>query len=377
MGRLTAIRLARPDETAGRCRTRLNRRASLPLRMTKWKQSDADEVFHVRFRAAANAATCGLATLAALSSVLAAIAITVPGGGCGRPASPVTHSSTAAPAPATIVSARPRSAENSMTGGELYLRHCSPCHGLDGDGQGVATRFLLPKPRNFRTSKFRLVSSLNGVPTSADLDAVLIHGISGTAMPSFRHLEEASRGKVISEVSRLRREGVRESVVHRLQEEYQEDDIDPEELRKMLDCQLAPGAAASAPPLGQATGALLRQGREIYIKQNCPRCHGGDGNGDTGLYLADEEGYPTRPRNLVREEFKGGHEPASISVRIRLGLPGTPMAANPNLSEQELVALVHYCRSLAREPKWQLTNHQRAKRVLDRGYLSPGHSTRW
>ena len=125
--------------------------------------------------------------------------------------------------------------------------------------------------------------------------------------------------------------------------------------------------------MGQATGALIRRGREIYVKQNCPRCHGRDGNGDTGLYLADEEGYPTRPRNLVWEEFKGGHEPSSVSVRIRLGLPGTPMAANPNLSEQELVALVHYCRSLARGPKWQLTNHQRAKLVLDRGFLSPGH----
>jgi hypothetical protein len=89
--------------------------------------------------------------------------------------------------------------------------------------------------------------------------------------------------------------------------------------------------------------------------------------------LADEEGYPTRPRNLIWEEFKGGHDPASVAVRIRLGLPGTPMAANPNLSGQELAALVHYCRSLAREPKWQLTNHQRAVLVLDRGFLSPGH----
>ena len=81
------------------------------------------------------------------------------------------------------------------------------------DGQGVATRFLFPKPRNFRTSKFRLVSTVNGVPAPADLDAVLVHGISGTSMPSFRQLDEASRGELIGEVLRLRREGVRESVV--------------------------------------------------------------------------------------------------------------------------------------------------------------------
>ena len=150
----------------------------------------------------------------------------------------------------------------------------------------------------------------------------------------------------------------------------------PEGTSQILDRQLAPGAAAPS-AYGQATPGVIRgAGRSTSQPQNCPRCHGRDGNGDTGLYLADEEGYPTRPRNLVWEEFKGGHDAPSVSVRIRLGLPGTPMAANPNLSEQELVALVHYCRSLAREPKWQLTNHQRAKLVLDRGFLSPGRAPR-
>ncbi len=326
-------------------------------------------MFQVKFRAAA----CGPGSMPAVISILITIAITVPEGGCRRPASPMTRSATVASAPATTLPARPASADSSLTGGELYLRHCSPCHGLDGGGQGTATRFLLPPPRNFRTSKFRLVSTINGVPTPADLDAVLVHGIPGTSMPSFRQLDEASRGKVIGEVLRLRREGVRASVVQRLRDEQQEEDIDPEELRQMVDRQLAPGVAVAVPALGPATGASLRQGREIYVQQNCPLCHGRDGNGDTGLYLADEEGYPTRPRDLVWEEFKGGHEPPSIAVRIRLGLPGTPMAANPNLSAPELAALVHYCRSLGREPKWRLTNYQRAKLVLDRGFLSPGH----
>jgi mono/diheme cytochrome c family protein len=271
------------------------------------------------------------------------------------------------------LSVQPRPADGSLTGRELYGHHCSPCHGLDGDGQGTATRSLFPAPRNFRTSKFRLLSTVNGVPAPADLDVVLVRGIPGASMPSFQQFAEAARAKLIDEVLRLRREGVRESVVQTLRDEYQEDDIDAEEVRKILDLQLTPGATVAVPAWGQATEALIRQGQEIYVKQNCPRCHGRDGTGDTGLYLADEEGYPTRPRNLVWEEFKSGHDPPSVFVRIRLGLPGTPMAANPNLSEQELAALVHYVRSLAREPKWQLTNHQRAKLVLDRGFLSPGH----
>lgn len=304
--------------------------------------------------------------------LLATIDILVLGAGCQRPESPASSFSAGESAPATTGALRERSAQVTLTGRELYLRDCRPCHGDDTAGQGVAARSLFPKPRNFRTGKFRLVSTENGVPTSADLNAVLTRGIAGTSMPSFRQLEEAPRGEVIGEVLRLRREGVRESVLRRLRDEDEEDEIDAEELRRLLDLQLTPGAAVAVPPLGQATEALLQRGREVFVVQNCPRCHGHDGSGDAGLYLADEEGYPTRPRNLVWEEFKGAPDLPSLYVRIRLGLPGTPMAANPNLSQQDVVSLVHYVRSLGREPKWQLTNHQRAKLVLEHGFLSPG-----
>jgi mono/diheme cytochrome c family protein len=233
---------------------------------------------------------------------------------------------------------------------------------------------LFPNPRNFRTSKFRLTSIVHGGPLPADLGAVLVHGIPGTSMPSFPQLDEAARGELIGEVLRLRAEGARETVVQRLRVASPEDDIDAAELRTILDARLAPGAAVAVPELGQPTPASIGRGQEVYVKQNCRRCHGPDGTGGTELYLANEEGYPTRPRNLVWERFKGRPDLASIYLRIRLGLPGTPMAANPNLSDEELVALVHYCCSLAREPKWQLTNHQRAQLVLDRGYLSPGRT---
>ena len=48
---------------------------------------------------------------------------------------------------------------------DLYKTHCSTCHGDKGDGVSVASRFLFPKPRNFRGGRFRLVSTENAVPT--------------------------------------------------------------------------------------------------------------------------------------------------------------------------------------------------------------------
>jgi len=332
---------------------------------------DTDERFDVTFHAAAHWAINGPASVAVMASVL--LILTALGIGCHGATSPPPRPEASETAQPATLSVQPRPADNSLTGRELYQNHCSPCHGADGGGRGEAARSLFPGPHDFRTSKFRLVSTVNGVPAPADLDAVLVRGVPGASMPSFQQFSEAARGKLIEEVFRLRREGLQEALVLKLRDEYQEDDIDAEELRKILDRQLTPGAAVAVPALGQATEALIRRGREVYVRQNCPRCHGPDGTGDTGLYLADEEGYPTRPRNLVWEDFKGGREPPSVFVRIRLGLPGTPMAANPSLSEQELSALVHYVRSLACEPKWQLTNYQRAKLVLDRGFLSPGH----
>lgn len=332
---------------------------------------DTDERFDVKFHAAGHGTIGRPASVAVMSPVI--VILTALGIGCHRATSPPPRSVAAETALPATFSVQPRPADDSLTGRELYLNHCGPCHGADGGGRGEGARSLFPRPHNFRSSKFRLVSTVNGVPSRADLGAVLVRGVPGASMPSFRPFAEATRGRLIDEVLRFRREGLQAALAFKLGDAHQEDEIATEELREILDLQLTPGAPVAVPKWGPATEALVRRGGEIYIQQQCARCHGPDGRGDTGLYLANEEGYPTRPRNLVWEEFKGGTDPPSIFVRIRLGLPGTPMVANPNLSEQELAALVHHVRSLAREPKWPLTNYQRAKLVLDRGFLSPGH----
>ena len=45
---------------------------------------------------------------------------------------------------------------------EIYTRHCTPCHGERGRGDGPAARFLDPPPRDFDRGAFRLVSTTNG-----------------------------------------------------------------------------------------------------------------------------------------------------------------------------------------------------------------------
>jgi Flp pilus assembly protein TadD/mono/diheme cytochrome c family protein len=259
-----------------------------------------------------------------------------------------------------------RQGESAMSGPELYAFYCSACHGANGDGSGRAARHLFPRPRDLRRDKSRLVSALNGVPTLEDLDAVIRRGMPGTAMPAFDYLSEEQQRLLSQEVLRLNREGIREQFVEQLRDE--EEPIDEDEVRDVVEFCTTPGELATVPPIGPADSQVIARGKEAYSTLGCNKCHGDDGTGTFDTPLFDDKGRPTIPRDLVHDPFKGGHEPNSIYLRILLGMPGTPHPACYNVSKDQLVDLVHYCRSLAQEPKRKRTNHQRAIQVAQQAY---------
>jgi len=74
----------------------------------------------------------------------------------------------------------------------VYRKHCVACHGVSGDGLGPAAMLLEPYPRDFRRGTFKFKSTAIGrKPTGKDIHRTLYDGIPGTAMPSFRALEES------------------------------------------------------------------------------------------------------------------------------------------------------------------------------------------
>ncbi len=255
----------------------------------------------------------------------------------------------------------------AASGPDLYALHCRACHGANGDGNGRATWHLFPRPRDFRTEQFRLVSTRNGAPTLGDLEAVTKRGMPGTSMPAFEDLSDEQHRLVAQEVLRLHREGVRSRFIEMLSKEGEE--LDENEVRQVVKHRTVPGKVTKAPQIGPPSSRSVARGKETYYGLGCNKCHGdeGIGNGDTRSF--DDKGRPIRPRDLAHEPFKGGHEPESIYVRIALGMPGSPHPASPTLAENDLIDLVHYCRSLSREPKRTLTNHQRAVFSSGRAYL--------
>lgn len=258
--------------------------------------------------------------------------------GIGAPSPP-----TPAPAPASRAS-------------QLYSLHCSACHGTNGDGKGHAARHLFPRPRDFRTDRFRLASTANGAPTLEDLERVNRQGMPGTTMLAFEDFTDEEHRLLAGEVMRLVKEGVREEYARALQQEGEE--IDEVDLGEVAQLATTPGELIAVPPIGPADPQTIAAGKDHYVEWSCTKCHGDDGTGPSDEPLYDDQGRPTVARDLVHDPMRGGPEDASLYLRLRLGMPGTPHPACPNVSERQLIELLHYCRCLAREPKRILTSHE-------------------
>jgi mono/diheme cytochrome c family protein len=191
----------------------------------------------------------------------------------------------------------------------------------------------------------------------------------GSAMPPWPKLSDKERSLLVAEVQRLHREGSRDLFVAQLKQDTGEEnpEIDPQELDDYVKSRTVPAEASATPTFGDSTAESVGRGKELYVKQGCVSCHGAEGKGDGQQVMVDIEGLPTRPRDLTRGIYKGGHDAASVYRRIALGMPGTPMPSSPNLKPEQIVDMVDFVRSLSDEPTRQaaILNRERlvAKRV--------------
>jgi mono/diheme cytochrome c family protein len=72
----------------------------------------------------------------------------------------------------------------------LFNRYCSTCHGYDGKADTPQARQLQPAPRDFTGTGFKHhAAAPNGLPTDAELQKVIVHGVPGTGMPAWPNLK--------------------------------------------------------------------------------------------------------------------------------------------------------------------------------------------
>ena len=293
------------------------------------------------------------------------------------------------------------STEGGQTGG-LFRRHCAHCHGVTGDGAGPTAAFLTPYPRDYRRGIFKFKDTQRASrPTDDDLRRVIVDGIPGTAMPSFRLLPRREIDALVEYVKYLSMRGETELLLYGLivedEEEATRDLIIEEALSISTDAwgaaedeiiEVPPRPSVDTP---EQLAASIAAGHEIFhgTKAACTKCHGptalGDGGSEADLYddwnrdkNADTSGEKfwslpvqmIRPRNLRMGVYRGGRRPADIYRRIHAGINGTPMpAAGPGpgspevLTPEQIWQVVDYVRSLPYEDA-SATNHEQRMATL-------------
>lgn len=221
--------------------------------------------------------------------------------------------------------------EQLERGRKIYFQACSPCHGIRGDGKGPAALGFDPAPRNFRRGVYKFRSTGSGMlPLDRDLERTVREGLPGTEMPRWKSvLAENDIKAVVQYVKSF--------------SPYFED---PKSLPLPADIVAVPGKRPFEP-----SPASIAAGRQIFVKQDCVKCHGAQGRGDgrEADKLKDDWETPIRPADLTLRHFKNGKGDRDIFRVFTTGLNGTPMPAFDELNDEQRWQLVDYIKSLERD----------------------------
>ena len=229
-------------------------------------------------------------------------------------------------------------------GRTTFSRQCAPCHGTAGRGDGEAAYLLYPRPRDFTSGRYKLVSTWERIPTDDDIHGAITRGMPGSAMPAWSHLPERTLQALVAYIKSLSREPL------------------------VVAPTVEPGPDGSGgqgviavPPEPPDTPASRARAREFFTDA-CASCHGESGRGDGVQEQVDDFGYPTRPRDLTLGVFKGNPAAADLYRRIIAGMPGTPMPSSSWAVGEDAWHLTHLVRS------WS-SDEQRARVEMRREVL--------
>jgi mono/diheme cytochrome c family protein len=191
----------------------------------------------------------------------------------------------------------------------IYVKQCASCHGAEGHGDGPAAYLLYPKPRDFWSARYRLVSTWEGVPTEDDTFGVITRGIPGSAMPAWGHLSESDRWALVRYVRGLA-----------------ETPLVVAASKAPADGKPGTGLVVVPPEPADAATNVAR-GRALFV-ESCGSCHGAEGKGNPQKIMVDAENRPIQSRDFTSGVFKGDPSPEQLYRRILAGIPGTPMPNN-------------------------------------------------
>lgn len=214
----------------------------------------------------------------------------------------------------------------AVAGQPVYRRFCIGCHGVLGDGQGENAMWIDPKPRNFTLAIFRCRSTPTGtLPTDKDLYDTIGRGMLNSNMPPWRPLTDQDRVNLVAYVKHFSPRWTTEK----------------------------PGTPIVIPPEPPVSAERIQQGRVLFQKLECWKCHGvtGRANGPSADTLTDDENRPIKPFNFHdSQRFKCGSSDQEMYKDFMTGLDGSPMPSfSDNVTPDQAWDLVMYLRTLQPE----------------------------
>ncbi len=195
--------------------------------------------------------------------------------------------------------ARPGDIDNGKI---LYDTHCVLCHGLKGEGDGVAAERLARKPRDFTQGVFKLKTTPPEELLSRDEDIfmAITSGSPSSGMPAWEKvLSEKERWDLVAYVKSL--------------SDLYEDEENPAPLDYSGQITTSPGSIA--------------RGKEAFFYFRCHECHGANGDDSPpDKVLKDDYGRRIWPEDLTKPwRFLGPNDQVGIYSRVTVGIPLTPM----------------------------------------------------
>lgn len=240
-------------------------------------------------------------------------------------------------------------------GKQIYDKQCAACHGVQGRGDGEAAYLLHPKPRDFVTANYRLMSTWDRVPTDQDLFDTITRGMPGSAMPSWGHLPEEQRWALVYYIKSL----AERPLTVKAQKKPASDGTGGEGIIQV--------------PSNPAYDAAAKARAMELFRDACASCHGPTGKGDGVQWQVDAEGFPTHPRDLTTGVFKGSPDPVSLYRRIVAGIPGTPMPMSDWAYGDDAWHLVDYVLSLSSQKQRERMEMKKFEIVATRVKELPDH----
>lgn len=208
-------------------------------------------------------------------------------------------------------------------GKKVYFKRCVWCHGVEGGGDGPSADRLFTRPRNFIQGTFKIRHTDSGeLPLEQNLIDTVKNGLPGSAMPAWG--EFLSDEEIVSVVQ----------FVKTLVQDRDFNDVEDEEVF-VQEFGTNPWNTQEPYHLGVPQEAI-DQGKEIFIKNKCFECHGGEGRGDGNPTMKDDWGFPILAADWQQcWNFRGSRRdpfnPFHVVRTISTGMNGTPM---PNFKDQ-------------------------------------------